>query len=56
VLLEPGEEPVQRVCAAQLDSLTDLPVDVLTRRLGRLSDAAMRQLCVALEVAAGCSS
>lgn len=56
VLLEPGEEPVHRRCAAQLDALTDLPVTVLTRRLGRLSDEAMRQLCAALSVAAGCSS
>lgn len=55
VLLEPGAEPVHRLCAAQLDSLTDLPVCVLTRRLGRLSDEAMRQLCAALSVAAGCS-
>lgn len=34
VLLEPGTEPVHRLCAAQLDSLTDMPVSVLTRRLG----------------------
>lgn len=54
VLLEPGEEPVDRLCVAQADSLTDLPVTVLTRRLGRLSDEAMRQLCAALNVAAGC--
>ena len=55
VLLEPGEEPVDRLCAAQADSLTDLPVAVLARRLGRLSDEAMRQLCAALDVATGCS-
>ena len=55
VLLEPGEEPVDRLCAAQADSLTDLPVVVLTRRLGRVSDHAMRQLCTALNVAAGCT-
>lgn len=55
VVLEPGEDPVDRLCAAQADSLTDLPVVVLTRRLGRLSDHAMRQLCAALNVAAGCS-
>ena len=55
VLLEPGSEPVHRLCAAQLDSLTDIPVRVLTRRLGRLSDEAMRRLCAALSVAADCS-
>lgn len=56
VLLEPGEEPVHLFCAAQLDALTDLPVAVLTRRLGRLSDAAMRRVCAALGVATDCSS
>lgn len=55
VLLEPGEEPVDRLCAAQADALADLPIVVLTRRLGRLSDEAMRQLCAVLNVAAGCS-
>lgn len=56
VLLEPAEEPVHRACVAQLDALTDLPVSVLTRRLGRLSDGAMRHVCTALAVASGCSS
>lgn len=55
VLLEPEEEPVRQVCVVQLDALVDLPVDVLTRRLGRLSDAAMRQVCEAVAVATGCA-
>lgn len=55
VLLEPLEEPVDRECVAQLDAVTDVPVPVLTRRLGRLSDAAVRATCTALAVAAGCS-
>lgn len=55
VLLEAGEEPVHRDCVAQLDALTELPVGVLTRRLGRISDDAMRAACSALAVAAGCS-
>lgn len=55
LLLEPGEEPVHRPCVAQLDSVTDLPVQVLTRRLGRLSDDAMRKACDALAVASGCA-
>lgn len=54
LLLEPGEEPVQKLCVAQLDSVTDLPVDVLTRRLGRLSGGAMRSICGALAIAFGC--
>lgn len=56
LLLEPGEEPVHRVCVAQLDSVTDLPIHVLTRRLGRLSDEALRKTCRALAIAAGCES
>lgn len=55
VLLEASEEPVDRDCAAQLDALTDLPVTVLTRRLGRLSDEAMRRVCSAAAVATGCA-
>ena len=49
-----GDEPVDRLCVAQLDSVIDLPVEVLTQRLGRLSDAAMRKVCGSLAVAAGC--
>ena len=56
VLLDPTEEPVHRHCVVQLDSVTDLPVAVLTRRLGRLSDAAMRRLCTALGIAVDCSA
>ncbi len=56
VLLEAGEEPIHRDCVVQLDAVTDVPVRVLTRRLGRLSDGAMRDLCAALAVAAGCAS
>lgn len=55
VLLEPGAEPVQRLCVVQLDALVDLPIGVLTRRLARLSDDAMRRVCAALAIAAGCA-
>ena len=55
VLLEPGEEPVDRECVAQLDALTELPVSVLSRRLGRHSDAVMSEICAALAIASGCS-
>ncbi len=54
VVLEPGEAPVARLCAVQLDSVVDVPVHVLTRRLGRLSDETMRATCASLAVAAGC--
>lgn len=46
---------MQRLCVVQLDALVDLPVDVLTRRLGRLSDEAMRRVCAGLAVAAACA-
>lgn len=55
VLLAPSEEPVHRECVAQLDAVTNLPATALVRRLGRLSDGVMREVCAALAVAAGCS-
>lgn len=55
VVLEPGEDPVPRRCAANLDSVESVSLAVLVERLGRLSDDRMRQLCAALEVAVDCS-
>ena len=55
VLLEPGEAPVSRLCAVQLDAVIDVPVHILARRLGRLSDLTMREVCSALAVATGCA-
>lgn len=55
VLLEPGEDPVPRTSAVNLDSVESVPVGVLVQRLGRLSDGRMRQICVALEVAVACA-
>lgn len=54
VVLEPGEDPVPRRCSVNLDSVESVSVAVLVDRLGRLSDERMRQLCTALDVAAGC--
>jgi mRNA interferase MazF len=54
VVLEPGEDPVPRRSAANLDSVESVSIAVLVERLGRLSDDRMRELCAALEVAAGC--
>ena len=54
VLLEPDEDPVPRRSVANLDSVESVSVAVLVERLGRLSDARMRQVCVALEVAVAC--
>lgn len=55
VELEPGDDPVPRHCALNLDSVESVSVGVLTERLGRLSAARMREICAALEVAVDCS-
>ena len=54
VVLDPGEDPIPRRCAVNLDSVESVSVAVLVERLGRLSDDRMRQVCRALEVAVGC--
>jgi mRNA interferase MazF len=42
VVLEPGDDPVPRRSAVNLDSVESVSVGVLVERLGRLSDARMR--------------
>ena len=54
VLLEPGVDPVPRLCAVNLDSVESVSVGVLVDRLGRLSDQRMREVCDALSVAVDC--
>jgi len=54
VVLEPGDDPVGERCVLNLDTPTMLPVDELIRRMGRLSDDRMRQVCAALAVAVDC--
>ena len=54
VVLEPGEDPISRRSAVNLDSVESVSVAVLVERLGRLSDARMREICAALEVAVDC--
>ena len=56
VLLEPGEDPVPRTSAVNLDSVESVPLGTLVERLGRLSDERMRQVCRALEVAVACEA
>jgi mRNA interferase MazF len=51
VVLEPGEDPVPRRSAVNLDSVESVSVAVLVTRLGRLADSRMRGICGALEVA-----
>ena len=54
VLLDPQDDPVPKLCAANLDSVENVSLGVLVERLGRLSDERMRAICTALEVAVGC--
>ncbi|HWJ64148.1 MAG TPA: type II toxin-antitoxin system PemK/MazF family toxin [Acidimicrobiales bacterium] len=56
VLLEPGEDPVPRLTAVNLDSVESIALTDLVERMGRLSYERMQQVCAALEVAVGCSS
>ena len=51
VVLEPGEDPVARRTAVNLDSVESVSVGVLIDRIGRLSDARMAEICGALAVA-----
>jgi mRNA interferase MazF len=55
VPLEPGDDPVPRPSALNLDSVESVSVAVLVDRLGTLSDDRMRQVCAALEVAVDCT-
>lgn len=55
VVLEPGDDPVPRSCVVNLDSVESVSISLLVERLGRVSDARMRQLCAALAVAVDCS-
>lgn len=54
VPLEPGDDPVPRPSAVNLDSLESVPVGLLTERIGRVGDVRMREVCAALAVALGC--
>jgi mRNA interferase MazF len=54
VVLEPGDDPVPRRCAMNLDSVESVSVAVLVDRLGRLGDDRMPDVCAALEVAVDC--
>lgn len=52
--LDPGEDPVPKHSAVNLDSVESVSVAVLIERLGKLSGARMRQICAALRVAVDC--
>ncbi len=54
VVLEPGDDPVEQLCAVNLDSVENVPQALLTDRAGRLSAERMRAVCRALEAAVAC--
>jgi mRNA interferase MazF len=54
VVLEPGDDPIHRRTAVNLDSVESVSIATLTQRLGRLSDDRLRDLCAALEIAVDC--
>lgn len=56
VLLEPGDDPVPRRSAVNLDSVESVSLGVLVERLGTLSGRRMQQLCAALAVAVDCAT
>lgn len=56
VVLEPGDDPIPKRSAANLDSVESISVAVLVERLGVLSAERMRALCAALEVAVDCET
>jgi mRNA interferase MazF len=56
VVLEPGDDPVPRPSAVNLDSVESVSVAVLVERLGSLSGSRMREVCAAFEVAVDCTS
>lgn len=54
VVLEPGDDPIPRRCAVNLDSVESVSTAVLVDRIGRLADDRMHEICRALEVAVDC--
>jgi mRNA interferase MazF len=54
VVLEPGDDPVGRRSAVNLDSVESVSIAVLVERIGVLSGSRMREICSALEVATDC--
>lgn len=54
VVLDPDDDPIAKRSAVNLDSVGNVPIAALVDRIGRLSDARMRELCAALEVAVDC--
>ena len=56
VVLEPGDDPIPRRSAVNLDSIESISTGVLVERIGRLADARLREICHALAVAVDCQT
>lgn len=54
VVLEPGDDPIGRHCAVNLDSVESVSISSLVEKIGRLSAERMRQICSALSIAVNC--
>ncbi len=54
VLLEPGADPIPKLCVVNLDSIESVPVAMLVDRIGALSGERLGQVCIALGVAVDC--
>ena len=55
VVLEPGDDPIGRRSAVNLDAVESVSTAVLVDRLGTLSGTRMRDICAALGVAVDCA-
>ena len=56
VSLEPEDDPVPKPSAVNLDSVESVSIATLVERLGRLADARMQEVCLALAVATDCQT
>jgi mRNA interferase MazF len=54
VVLDPGDDPVPRTSAVNLDFVESVSIAVLVERLGVLSGERMRDICAALHIAVDC--
>ena len=54
VALVAGEDPVPKDCAANLDSVEQVPVALLVERLGSLSSERLQAVCRAMATAVDC--
>ncbi len=54
VVLEPGDDPIGRRSAVNLDSVESVSIATLVERIGTLSGSRMAEICDALKIATDC--